>query len=342
MSADAIDSDGDEISEGQPYRFAVLTIPKNRDTWNPSLEFSAQDLILSQNNQVKDFSSQLSLGSGSLAIDQDGKLAMATYDIIGDLSPDWEIESALYRFNLSGSFIELAIPFRLMGGNAFNSKNILFQSIISTGEVLMIEGSNLIPMETSGFPITNPDGIYIDANDMIFLVDHKNGNVVKVDQNGVAELYATADFNARGITGDDKGNIYVSINDEEGKIIKIDPQREVSVFANVPTFVPDSYLLEFIMWVGYLTYHDQNLYVAGLSTHRIYRIDMQGNVSVFAGTGTKLLPKGGALTAHFNRPMGLAFSQDGKSLFVSGCLDVVPQHVQSSTPSKVYEIQIVE
>ena len=157
-----------------------------------------------------------------------------------------------------------------------------------------------------------------------------------------SSVFAAGSNCPRGITGDENGNLYISHNDESGTITKITSDGTVSVLATIPTHKPATYPLEFIMWVGYITYHKGNLYVAGQSTDRIYKISLEGEVSVFAGSGQRGIPRGGALTADLNRPVGLAFSEDGNRLFVSGCTDVVPQHTQASTPSKIWEIQVVE
>ena len=157
---------------------------------------------------------------------------------------------------------------------------------------------------------------------------------------GTSTRVTTVEPGVRGITGDEAGNLYVTVNREAGKVMRIAPNGVVSIFAQVPTFVPSDYGLPFIMWVGYLTYHQGDLYVAGTSTHRIYKVDGSGEVSVFAGSGVRLLPSGDALTANFNRPMGLAFSADGTRLFISSCMDTAPNHVQASAPSRIYQIEL--
>ena len=68
---------------------------------------------------------------------------------------------------------------------------------------------------------------------------------------------------------------------------------------------------------------------------------MAGEVSVFAGSGNRGIPRGGSLTANLNRPMGLVFSNDGKYLYFSACTDITPTHTQASYPSKVLRIALV-
>ncbi|MBX2871163.1 MAG: hypothetical protein KTR30_03660, partial [Saprospiraceae bacterium] len=231
--------------------------------------------------------------------------------------------------------------FDLLGGTAFDSQGNLYVAHTTGRQILKIDPAGMVEsLNHTGVKLVRPDGIYINAKDEIFVADRQTGGIVKILPNGESSVVATTQSGVRGLTGDEAGNLYASINREEGLIFKITPDGQSEQFAQIPTFVPPDYVPRFAMWVGYLTYHQGDVYVAGVSTHRIYKINDTGEVTVFAGSGTKLLPEGDALTAPFNRPMGLAFSPDGTRLFVSGCLDVTPQHVQASRPSRVYQIEL--
>ena len=96
------------------------------------------------------------------------------------------------------------------------------------------------------------------------------------------------------------------------------------------------------MWVGHITYYNSNLYVCGMSTDRVYKVTMVGKVEVFAGSGERGIPRGGALTAKLNRPYGFAWNPNGTKLYISGSGDVTPQHVQGSLPGKIWVINIAE
>ncbi|MFK8164403.1 MAG: hypothetical protein AB8H12_18305 [Lewinella sp.] len=338
-----VDTDGDQIRTGISYRAAVVAIPANSDEWSPSLAFS-EDLVLTQNNLVRPYSGRLDTGVGSLTINDQGMLAMCSYDILADLQGGaGEEQSPIYIFNLN-SVPSSSSPdqtFSFLGGSAIDSQGNLYVANTSQGEILKISPDNTIDtLQHTGTNLIKPDGIFINAEDHIFVADRSNGAVIRITPDGTSTRLTTVESGIRGITGDEAGNLYVTVNREAGKVMKIAPDGFITTFAQIPTFVPSDYQLPFIMWVGYLTYHQGELYVAGTSTHRIYKVDGNGTVTVFAGSGHRLRPSGDALTANFNRPMGLAFSPDGTRLFVSGCMDTAPSHVQASKPARIYQIEI--
>ncbi len=341
LTESARDTDGDLIVEGISYRFAVLSLPRNRDNHLPSLTISQDALTLSKNNIVHRYGNELEGGAGCLSIDSEGNLAMTDYNILWELFDTDDQSSRVYRWSHDAPDIVVdTLP--PLAGNAFDKNDNFYQSIPGQGRIIRISQNSEVEYVEMNQPlIQEPDGLYIDEKN-IYVADRKTGAIFKIDGNGDVTLFANVGENVRGITRDENGNFYVSINSQEGIIKKISPDGNVSQFAVIPTFIPEFYELRYIMWVGYLQYHEGHIYVAGLSTNQIYKIDAQGTVTTFAGSGKRLVPRGGALTAHLNRPMGLAFAPNGKSLYVSNCTDIVPQHTQASRPSRVYRIELVD
>ncbi|WP_235299412.1 NHL repeat-containing protein [Portibacter marinus] len=342
MPSELLDSDGDLIIEGRPYRAAIISLPKDPEVYLPSLVHTPEDLILSSNRIVCHHTKQLEGGSGELAMNKDGQLAMASYHIINDLSDgDFEMSHLIY-IGANGQTTNSINAYPYLGGIDSDPQGNFYVSHTQAGQVLKFSSVGSSEVISMGeVELKKPEGIYLDGQGVLYIAD-REGFVIKVAIDGSASILAKVDKGIRGLTGDDSGNLYASINSEEGKIIKIDPNGEVETIANIPTYVPDDYLVPFIMWLGHLEFYNGKLYVAGTSTHRIYSVTMDGKVEVFAGTGERLLPYGDIVTADFNRPMGLEFSQDGQTLFVSGCEDIVPQHTQASTPSRIYQIKWVE
>lgn len=346
LNTESLDVNGDLISSGETYVFGVLAVPKDRDSFSNSLRMSTKEFTLSLNNLVSDHSSEFG-GASSLAIDDNGNIFMSFYDIVwhllGSPAPHRD-KSDIYQVKSNGQVSIFSSPNRnLLSGNAIDKNGNLYQSALFSGDILKVNGDGTsTTVEHNGVNLAQADGIFVDNNENMFVADPSQGRIIKITPEGVSSVYAEVGKEARGITGDDTGNLYVSHNREDGQITKISPDGDVSKLANVPTFIPERYTIEYIMWVGYLVYHDGFLYVAGLGTDQIHKVSLDGKVEVFAGSGTRGRPRGGVLTATFNRPMGLVFSEDGKTLFVSGCTDNVPQHTQASTPAKIWKIQINE
>lgn len=335
-----LDFHGDLIKVEESYIAGVISVSMDPGSFSNSIQYSEMEFQLTNNNIIFSYSDEMEAGAGSISINSNGILFMADYDVIAQISNDTSLSHAVQRIDLSGSVTEFTSPLKLLTGNAIDSKDLLFQStylgedIITIDEAGVIADIDIIKNSTGGYT----DGIYIDKNDIVYIVDPGSGFIYRKPPNGPIETVTSIRNNPRGITGDPDGNLYVSHNHEEGIISKISPDGMVTTLANLPTYVSPTYQLEFIMWIGYITYHEGSLYVAGTSTHQVFKVSMDGNVTVFAGSGERGIPRGDTRTANLNRPVGLAFSKDGKSLFISCSTDTTPQHTQYSTPSQVIVI----
>src|SRR5690606_17210542 len=124
--------------------------------------------------------------------------------------------------------------------------------------------------------------------------------VVNVLPDGSSEIWLeTADFfRPQGITFDDEGHLWVA-NTPTGKIFKIDTTTKV------PTLV-----VELGNKVGNLVFRKKDglLYFPSQGNQRIYRMDLQGNLDTLAGTGSTGSVDGAAMSATFNKRLGLGFT----------------------------------
>ena len=84
----------------------------------------------------------------------------------------------------------------------------------------------------------------------------------------------------------------------------------VSQFAQVPGGSPGDWKL------GQITAGNGKLYAAGQMTNRVFEIDMDGNVSILAGSGQPLNKDGTGIAAGFDNPLGATISPDGSKLYV--------------------------
>jgi len=341
LTADTKDIDGDIINSATAYIFGILSVSNDPKQFTNSFSKSTDEFELTNNNIITNYTQDFSGGASSLALNNHGKIYMGHFEIIAVLVNSTNSIYPIYEIDVSGNVSEYLSPFKLLSGNAIDSEQNLYQSVLFSDQILKIDQNGEIE-EVIVASVREPDGIYIDASDNMFVVGRASGTVIKFMPDGTSTYFANVGANPRGITGDESGNLYVIHNREDGRITKISSAGMVSTLANIPTYIPDFYQVEYIMWAGYIVYHDGFLYVAGTSTDKIYKVSLEGEVEVFAGSGTRGVPRGGALTANLNRPMGLVFSEDGNSLFISGSADNVPQHTQSSIPSKLWEIKIAE
>jgi len=344
LAAEAKDTDGDVITEGVLYRFAVLTVAKDKKQFKNTLVVDEDDFELKTNNLIFDYTKEFEAGSGSLSMDKEGNLYMADFNIIFSVgNPYFQSEFPIHKIAKNKVVSTFSEPYRLLSGNAFDSQDNLYHSELFGNQIIktQLDGTASI-LAIEGLDLESPDGIYVNEEGILFVASRSEGTIIKVMPDGNASIFAEVGDRPRGITADESGNLYISHNHESGKISKITPEGEVSTFANVATFKPENYQIEYLMWLGYITYHEDFLYVPSIGRDQIFKISLEGEVTVFAGSGTRGIPRGGVLTADLNRPIGLAFSADGSSLYISGCTDNIPQHTQASRPAKIWEIELLE
>jgi len=145
--------------------------------------------------------------------------------------------------------------------------------------------------------LMNPTGLALDREGMLYVSCRNDGTIHRISPDGHAMQWIEGMGIATGLAFDKSGNLYVG--DRSGTIFKINPDREIFVFAT----------LEPSMAAYHLAFGaNGDLYVTGPTTSsfdRLYRITPAGEVNVFyRGLG---------------RPQGLAFDRAG-NLYVAASL----------------------
>jgi streptogramin lyase len=121
--------------------------------------------------------------------------------------------------------------------------------------------------------LMNPTGLALDQAGYLYASSRAEGTVYRISPEGEMSTYAEGMGIATGIAFDRDGNLYVG--DRSGTIFKINPSREIFVFAT----------LEPSIAAYHLAFDDAGtLYVSGPTTssnQAIHAIDRDGNISVF-------------------------------------------------------------
>jgi hypothetical protein len=145
--------------------------------------------------------------------------------------------------------------------------------------------------------LMNATALAYDSHGMLYISSRYEGSIYQVTPNGNMSVFVEGMGVATGIAFDQEQNLYVG--DRSGTIFKINPNRQIFVFATLEpsisayhlTFGPDGYL-----------------YVTGPTTSSfdaVHRISHEGEVEIFyRGLG---------------RPQGMAFDEDGR-LYVAASL----------------------
>jgi sugar lactone lactonase YvrE len=161
--------------------------------------------------------------------------------------------------------------------------------------------------------LMNPTGLAFDREGYLYASSRAEGTVYRISPDGSISTYAEGMGIATGIAFDRDGNLYVG--DRSGTIFKINPSREIFVFATLEPSIA-AYHLAFDT--------TGRLFVTGPTTssnQAIYMIDRDGDTTVFyQGLG---------------RAQGMAFDVDG-NLYVAaslrgqrGIVRITPAHEAS-------------
>ena len=272
-------------------------------------------------------------GSGGLTMTTDGVLYIANFGQGLDNSNGTEVWKLDY---LNGENLALfANGLNGASGNDFNSEGILFQSNIRGNQVSKIDKNGAVSFFSNSGVSCNV-GINIDASDNIYVCNccgtFKN-TIRKITPTGQSTLFSSSGhFNCpNGITRDNNNNLYVS-NFSNGNIVKVNEQGVASVLAATPGIPGVSSASN-----GHIIYSEKEnvLYVASHGSHKIYKLTLDGQLSVLAGTGQRGNKDGAAMEATFSRPNGLALSISEDTLFVNSSIPVTDVGGRPLNPSVV-------
>ena len=119
-----------------------------------------------------------------------------------------------------------------------------------------------------------------------------------------------------GMAFDEEGNLYIA-NLFDGRIIRISPLGDMSLFATIPGGPNQTPV------TGYMDHSNGNLFVCNLKDNRIYKISTDisnPNYTVpiiIAGTGAPGYVDGPALTSQFFHPVAITASLTGDTLYIA-------------------------
>ncbi len=196
-------------------------------------------------------------------------------------------------------------------------------------------GDNMKATETS---LHFPSDVAIDKSGQIYISDRSNNRIRKVDTNGIITTYAGmgvpsygGDFGPAdeaffkfpfGLTFDNQGNLFVA-DRGNNRIRKIDPDGTVYTVAGTGLFAirgdygpANQGDLAFPTDVA--ADNKGNIYIADRNNNRVRKVDPDGIITTFMGTGLTHYngDQGVASQSNLHLPFSLAIGSDQKSLLV--------------------------
>lgn len=242
----------------------------------------------------------ISAGSGGMEVDADGLIYMSDFGrtLQGPPGPH------VYRITPSGEVRVWAAGLVGASGNAFDSEGRFLQSNIGANRLSRIAPDGSVEAWVSE-GIRGPVGIAVAPGDTLFVANCGNHTIQRVGPDGASSLFSDSELLRcpNGITRAPDGTLYVA-NFGNGDVVALAPDGSGSVLATVPG---DNN--------GHLVWHDGALWVVARGANQIYRLDLDGSLTLIAGTGERGLRDGPALEATLSLPNDLAFSPDGRVLY---------------------------
>ena len=196
------------------------------------------------------------------------------------------------------------------------AKVVEFSSVITlsgTGDKGYQDGSQKVARFSSPFSVA------VDKGGNVFVSEIDNSTIRRIDPNGETSTFAgtpgkkgfadgqsgAALFNEpNGLVFDKYDNLYVA-DSRNYRIRKITPQGNVTTIAGTGEagFADGEALkAKFDDPMGMIFDNDGNLYIVDEANHRVRKLDTNGKVTTFAGTGIKGNADGKSNEAQFNSP----------------------------------------
>jgi len=191
-------------------------------------------------------------------------------------------------------------------GNAVDSMGNVYVSNINDQTIKKVTPDGI----TSVFAQLDvyPSGIVVDSDNTLYVASYNSSVITKISASGEVSLFSDDEqLNGPvGIVFDTTGNLYVA-NYNDGNIYSLSDTGEATFLANIEG--PEYFK------IGYMTYVSGNLYATGIGANKLFKVSLEGQVSLLAGTGEGGLADGVAEVATFACPNGITGAPYGDTLY---------------------------
>ena len=191
--------------------------------------------------------------------------------------------------------------------------NLYVATYTAEGAVFKISGEGTFSRVAN--TVGGAAGIAIDDEGTLYTsiygpFQNESDEIYKIYKDGKVELFAKGGgIDAPiGIVFDEEGDLVVA-NSKNGKILKVNKQGEVSVFAELGK-------AEGYFATGHLIHKMGTIYASGNHHNKVFEISKEGEVKVLAGSGESGNKDGKLSEATFMIPNGMAINDEGTVIYV--------------------------
>jgi sugar lactone lactonase YvrE len=204
------------------------------------------------------------------------------------------------------------------------------------GRIVTIAGTGTAGFSGDGSPATGAmlsgtNALAVDQNGTLYVADANNGRIRSVGRDGIIHSVGATNGDGgpaltaalagpAGLALDSKGDLYVAERDG-GRVRRIDRMGRISTVAGngVSGLAGDggpAVQAELNHPTAVAVDKEGNLFIADSKNNRVRRVDTQGRITTFAGTGTiGFAGDGGpASAAQLNEPSGVGIDHEGRLL----------------------------
>ncbi|MEM7457669.1 MAG: hypothetical protein AAF456_25290, partial [Planctomycetota bacterium] len=278
--------------------------------------------------EVETLADDIDAGTGGLEVDSEGFVYHS--DFGWNLSGPGKGGDKVFKISPTGQVSILTTEMNGASGNVIDAEGNFYQSCIRGNYVARITPDG----EVSAFVsegLAAPVGLILDDQSNLYVCNCGSGSIQKVSPDGTSTVFCQSDLLKcpNGITRDEQGNFYVA-NFYNGDVVRIDPEGKPEKLATLPGNNN-----------GHLTYFRGYLYVIARAANQIYRVSLDGEIELFAGSGDRGQADGTPADSTFSLPNDIAITADGRYMYVNEVGPVAGDH-RILGPSRIRRIELAQ
>ena len=224
----------------------------------------------------------------------------------------------LYKLDTAGNISVFSSGFNACNGLAFDHQGRLYAvnyaSSPANNQIYRLDSTgNKTPYGPKIFGASNI--LFDPLSDTLLVAQYGQGalgnRISKLAPDSTLLPYCShPDLNGPvGMAFDENQNLYVA-NFTDAKVFQVTHGGDsLKLLADLPHTSFGG--------AGFMIYFKGELFVTNIGVHKIFKVDLAGGFSEFGGTGVAASIDGNLDTAAFNRPNGIAASQDGSKLYIA-------------------------